>query len=521
MRKTKRQIEDEKYYGGKSLFDFIELEFSQGEENEQQNGELSQHRETANGVERISVSSSSSSLDRQENSTIQLDNTREMGGTLSKHHQESRNVRTNDTSITTSTNGTTNFREQGSGGNERAGTNGYGDTNPNSNQSQSIHSDRTTDLFSFVSRNDDERQGANARRNNQQSVLESTTRDDDFERRNFKSGQKLDFTADDEIYLGSLKDRFQKNIHAIKLLKTIEQENRYATKQEQEILNRFSGWCGIPQAFDHQNKEWEKEFKELISTLDYTEYENAKLSTLDAFYTPKIVIDTIYQGLNHLGFNNDKHTKEIFEPSAGIGSFLSYAKNYSNNYHFTCIELDSISSNILKSLHPNQTIYNKAFEHHLFDKPYDAFIGNPPFGQKKVLDPNDTTLNKSSVHNYFIGNAIKNLKEDGIAAFVVSSYFLDSKNNTIRDYIAEQATFLGAVRLPNNAFKKRANTEVTTDIIFFKKGKDLNIDNKWLESVEYYEDRFDEAEKRGLNHNIFSYFRINEYFKNNPQNILG
>ncbi|EAK6957556.1 hypothetical protein CK622_08080 [Campylobacter upsaliensis] len=147
--------------------------------------------------------------------------------------------------------------------------------------------------------------------------MESTTRDDDFERRNFKSGQKLDFTADDEIYLGSLKDRFQKNIHAIKLLKTI----------EQEILNRFSGWGGIPQAFDHQNKEWEKEFKELISTLDYTEYENAKLSTLDAFYTPKIVIDTIYQGLNHLGFNNDKHTKEIFEPSAGIGSFLSYAKN--------------------------------------------------------------------------------------------------------------------------------------------------------------------------------------------------
>ncbi|MCR2064470.1 SNF2-related protein [Campylobacter helveticus] len=521
MRKTKRQIEDEKYYGGKSLFDFIELEFSQGEENEQQNGELSQHREIANGVERISISSSSSSLDRQENSTIQLDNTREMGGTLSKHHQESRNVRTNDTSITTSTNGTTNFREQGSGGNERAGTNGYGDTNPNSNQSQSIHSDRTTDLFSFVSRNDDERQGANARSYNQQSVLESTTRDDDFERRSFKSGQKLDFTADDEIYLGSLKDRFQKNIHAIKLLKTIEQENRYATKQEQEILNKFSGWGGIPQVFDHQNKEWEKEFKELISTLDYTEYENAKLSTLDAFYTPKIVIDTIYQGLNHLGFNNDKHTKEIFEPSAGIGSFLSYAKNYSNNYHFTCIELDSISSNILKSLHPNQTIYNKAFEHHLFDKPYDAFIGNPPFGQKKVLDPNDTTLNKSSVHNYFIGNAIKNLKEDGIAAFVVSSYFLDSKNNTIRDYIDKQATFLGAVRLPNNAFKKRANTEVTTDIIFFKKGKDLNIDNKWLESVEYYEDRFDEAEKRGLNHNIFSYFRINEYFKNNPQNILG
>ncbi|MGM9095258.1 N-6 DNA methylase, partial [Campylobacter jejuni] len=126
-----------------------------------------------------------------------------------------------------------------------------------------------------------------------------------------------------------------------------------------------------------------------------------------------------------------------------------------------------------------------------------------------------------SVHNYFIGNAIKNLKEDGIAAFVVSSYFLDSKNSTIRNYIAEQATFLGAVRLPNNAFKKRANTEVTTDIIFFKKGKDLNIDKSWLESVEYYDDRFDEAEKRGMHPDVFNDFRINEYFKNNPQNILG
>ncbi|EAJ3187024.1 SAM-dependent DNA methyltransferase, partial [Campylobacter coli] len=276
--------------------------------------------------------------------------------------------------------------------------------------------------------------------------METAARNDGYERRSLKSGQKLDFVSDDEIYLGSLKDRFQKNLQAIKLSKTIEQENRYATKQEQEILNKFSGWGGIPQAFDHQNKEWEKEFKELISTLDYAEYEKAKTSTLDAFYTPKIIIDTIYQGLNQLGFNNDDHTKEIFEPSAGIGSFLSYAKNYSDKYHFTCVELDTISANILKHLHPNQTIYNKAFQHHLFDKPYDAFIGNPPFGQKKILDLNDPTLNKTSVHNYFIGNAIKNLKEDGIAAFVVSSYFLDSKNSTIRNFIAEQATFLGAVR---------------------------------------------------------------------------
>ncbi|WP_432805901.1 SNF2-related protein [Helicobacter apodemus] len=520
MRKTKKQIENEKY-GNKSLFDFIELEFSQGEENEQQGRELSQHREVTGNIERIGISSNSSSVDRQENSTIQLDNTREMGRNLSKHNQESGNVRSNDISNSTNRNGTRNFREQGSRAEENGRANRYGDTSRRTNQSQSIHRDRTSNLFSFISRNDDQRQETRTGGNNQQPILELTARDNGLQGGNLKSGQKLDFISDDEIYLGSLKDRFQKNIQAIKLLKTIEQENRYATKQEQEVLNKFSGWGGIPQAFDHYNKEWEKEFKELINTLDYTEHEKAKTSTLDAFYTPKIIIDTIYQGLNQLGFNDDDHTKEIFEPSAGIGSFLSYAKNYSDKYHFTCIELDTISAKILKNLHPNQTIYNKAFQHHLFDKPYDAFIGNPPFGQKKILDLNDSTLNKSSVHNYFISNAIKNLKEDGIAAFVVSSYFLDSKNNAIRSYIAEQATFLGAVRLPNNAFKKRANTEVTTDIIFFKKGKDLNMDKSWLESVEYYDNRFDEAAKRDMNPDIFNDFRINEYFKNNPQNILG
>lgn len=345
-KKTKRQIEDEKDYGGRSLFDLIELEFSQGEENEQQNRELSEHREVTDNIERTSISSNTPSVDRQENSTIQLDNTREMGRVLSEHNQESRNVRSNDTSIATNTNGISNLGEQRSRQEERTGANRHGDTSRRANKSQSIHSDRTPNLFSFISRNDDERQGADARRNNQQSVLETATRNDGYERRSLKSGQKLDFISDDEIYLGSLKDRFQKNLQAIKLSKTIEQENRYATKQEQEILNKFSGWGGIPQAFDHQNKEWEKEFKELISTLDYAEYEKAKTSTLDAFYTPKIIIDTIYQGLNQLGFNNDGHTKEIFEPSAGIGSFLSYAKNYSDKYHFTCVELDTISANI-------------------------------------------------------------------------------------------------------------------------------------------------------------------------------
>lgn len=255
-KKTKRQIEDEKDYGGRSLFDLIELEFSQGEENEQQNRELSEHREVTDNIERTSISSNTPSVDRQENSTIQLDNTREMGRVLSEHNQESRNVRSNDTSIATNTNGISNLGEQRSRQEERTGANRYGDTSRRANKSQSIHSDRTPNLFSFISRNDDERQGTDAARSyNQQSVLETAARNDGYERRSLKSGQKLDFVSDDEIYLGSLKDRFQKNLQAIKLSKTIEQENRYATKQEQEILNKFSGWGGIPQAFDHQNKE--------------------------------------------------------------------------------------------------------------------------------------------------------------------------------------------------------------------------------------------------------------------------
>ncbi|EIA0995515.1 TPA: helicase, partial [Campylobacter jejuni] len=209
-KKTKRQIEDEKDYGGRSLFDLIELEFSQGEENEQQNRELSEHREVTDNIERTSISSNTPSVDRQENSAIQFDNTREMGRVLSEHNQESRNVRSHDTSITTSSNGISNFGEQRSKQEERSGANRYGDTSGRTDKSQSIHSNRTPNLFSFISRNDDERQGTDTRRNNQQSVLETATRNDGYERRSLKSGQKLDFVSDDEIYLGSLKDRFQK-----------------------------------------------------------------------------------------------------------------------------------------------------------------------------------------------------------------------------------------------------------------------------------------------------------------------
>ncbi len=283
-----------------SLFYFIEEELiitDERKENEQQNGKLSKYENIGKEFKQDSIFTASTGLDRQKNSSIQLNNTGEMDTNLSKYNQKYGNVRINNIGTTTSTDGTSNLGKQRSGQEEISGLNRYGNIDGGANKSQSLYRDRTTNLFSFISRDDDEGQTTKSRENNQRSVLELTTGYDGYEGRSFKSGQKLDFASDDEVYLGSLKDRFQKNLQAIKLSKTIEQENRYATKQEQEILNKFSGWGGIPQAFDFQNKEWEKEFKELINTLDYAEYEKAKTSTLDAFYTPKIIIDTIYQGL--------------------------------------------------------------------------------------------------------------------------------------------------------------------------------------------------------------------------------
>ncbi|EHN0312642.1 SNF2-related protein [Campylobacter coli] len=524
MRKTKKQIENEKY-GNRSLFDLIEIEFTEGENYEQQNRISTKLQPNGKDIQRSILSNATTMVARQEDTTIFSSDIGQMGRDLSKYNQELRPKYINDASTSTNKNGIGSPREQRSGQDERGGNKRYGDSANSRNQPNLFHSSGASEQFSSLAGNDEIRSSKNTgirTGGREQYTLGASKGTFEITQTSVESRKRgLDFQSDDEVYLGSLKDRFQKNIQAIKLLKEIQSQNRYATHSEQEILNKFSGWGGIPQAFDHQNQEWEKEFKELIGLLSYEEYENARHSTLDAFYTPKLIIDTIYQGLNQLGFNNDHNKKDIFEPSAGIGAFLSYAKNYSNNYNFTCTELDKISAQILKTMYPNQKIENKGFQHYLFLHEFDAFIGNPPFGQKKILDLNNVELNKTSVHNYFIGNAIKNLKEDGIAAFVVSSYFLDSKNSRIRDYIAQQATFLGAVRLPNNTFKKRAHTEVTTDIVFFKKGKDINIDNVWLESVEYYDNYLDEAEKRGLNPSLFKYFRINEYFKNHPQNILG
>lgn len=361
--------------------------------------------------------------------------------------------------------------------------------------------------------------GGNDKGHNERESIQQTLNTVSQRSNSSDTSGKIDFTTNKEPNLGSLKEKFRKNVKAIALLKALENENRFATAQEQSILSEFSGWGGISMAFDSQNKEWQNEYKELLNLLDENEYKAARNSTQDAFYTPQIIIDTIYKGLNTLGFNTPEK-KTIFEPSAGVGNFLAFAKNYADNYQFTCTELDDISARLLKKLYPNQDIRHHGFEKYNFVKQFDAFIGNPPFGQKKIVDDN-LNLGNISVHNYFLAKSIDNLKEDGIAAFVVSKYFLDSQNQSVRDFINEKATFLGAVRLPNNAFSKIANTEVSTDILFFKKGKNANLDNKWLESKEYFDDTNEICLKNGFSEQEAKNFKINEYFKQNPQNILG
>ncbi|WP_158653114.1 SNF2-related protein, partial [Helicobacter baculiformis] len=290
-----------------------------------------------------------------------------------------------------------------------------------------------------------------------------------------------DFKTQEERTPTTPKRRYEANVAAIKLLEQLRQEHRKATKTEQEILSRYSGWGSMGVFFDSSQES--PEFLELQTILDPASYYQARTSTLDAYYTPKMIVDAIYESLERFGFNKDGNTKEIFEPSVGIGNFLSYAPPHAN-YHFSATETNSVSARITKMLHPLQNICREKFEKFNFTRDFDAFIGNPPYGENLIYD-GDKDLSGASVHNYFVGKALKHLKEDGILAFVISSSFLDAKDSTMREHIAKQASFLGAIRLPNDVFKG-TGTEVTTDLVFFKKGKDTELHQEFIQSAPYY-----------------------------------
>ncbi len=255
---------------------------------------------------------------------------------------------------------------------------------------------------------------------------------------------KIDFKPSEEVLIRGSKTRYKANIKAIELLKELQAKQEilkggyYATLKEQEILAQFSGWGGLDSYF--KKDQHPEEFKELNALLTKDEFRRAYLSARDAYYTPKLVIDSIYQALDQLGFNNDSHQKEIFEPSLGTGKFIAHAPS-DKNYRFVGTELDPISASISQFLYPNQVIQNIALEKHPFYQEYDAFVGNPPYGNHKIYSFYDKELSNESVHNYFLGKAIKELKDDGIGAFVVSSWFMDAKNPKMREHIAKRHLF--------------------------------------------------------------------------------
>ena len=294
--------------------------------------------------------------------------------------------------------------------------------------------------------------------------------------------------------------RLENNINAIRVLKNLK-ENQ-ASEQEKEILSKYVGWGGLSDVFDENKKgQWENARNYLKEVLTSEEYSNARESTLTAFYTPKIVIDTMYKGLKNLGF--EKGT--ILEPSCGIGNFIGNLPEEFSDSKVYGVELDSLSGNIAKKLYPESNIQIKGFEKTVFsNNSFDIAIGNVPFGDFKIAD-RDYNRNNFMIHDYFFAKSIDKVKSGGIIAFITSSGTLDKKDASIRKYIGERTEFLGAIRLPNNIFKGVAGTEVTSDIIFLKKRNELKQENQdWYELSK---------DKNGLTYN--------KYFVDNPQMIIG
>lgn len=332
-------------------------------------------------------------------------------------------------------------------------------------------------------------------------------------------------TDSDNIGIGTPKQKFRDNINALKVLYTLRKNNAdTATKEEQAILVKYVGWGGLPQVFDEQNQDWQNEYNELKALLTERDYEQARRSTQDAHFTPKNIIDTIYQGLRQFGV---KEKVQVLEPAAGIGNFIGF-KPQDFNAEFTTIEQDIISAEILNYLYPKERKFNIPFQDTLFKNPYfDVTVGNPPFGQTKLYDRNFPQLD-FSMHNYFIAKSMELVKEGGLGAFVVSRYFLDSKNSEHREFISENSHFLGAIRLPNTAFKQNALTEVTTDIVFFQKKteqeKQNNINKGYADWVNVGEKEFESKTfVKFLDKEVAGteLVNVNKYFIDNPEQVVG
>ena len=306
--------------------------------------------------------------------------------------------------------------------------------------------------------------------------------------------------TDDDLGVGGPKQKFARNIEAIRTLFKLEEEHRGATAEEQQVLSQYVGWGGLADAFDPSKDSWAKEYAELKGLLSEDEYAAARSSVLNAHYTSPTVIRGIYDAVERMGFRSGN----ILEPSMGVGNFFGMLPDSMADSRLYGVELDSITGRIAKKLYPQADITVAGFETTDRRDFYDLAVGNVPFGQYKV---NDKAYNKLgfSIHNYFFAKAIDQVRPGGVVAFVTSRYTMDSKDSTARKHMAERADLLGAIRLPNNAFRANAGTDVVSDIIFLqKRDRPADIEPDWVQ-LGKTEDGF----------------AINQYFVDHPEMVLG
>ena len=307
--------------------------------------------------------------------------------------------------------------------------------------------------------------------------------------------------TDDDLGAGGAKTKFKANIEAIRLLQTLDAEQRQATAEEQEVLSRYVGWGGIPQAFDEKNADWAKEYAELKSLLPADEYSEARASTLNAFYTSPTVIKAMYEALSNMGLSKGN----ILEPSCGVGNFMGLVPESMENIKMYGVELDNVSGRIAQQLYQKNKIAVQGFETMQFpDSFFDCVVGNVPFGNYKVPDKRYDRHN-FLIHDYFIAKSLDLVRPGGVVAVVTSSGTMDKKDSSVREYLANRADLVGAIRLPNNAFQRNANTSVVADILFLQKRDRAAVERaEWVDLGTTPEG-----------------YPINQYFAQHPEMVLG
>ena len=306
---------------------------------------------------------------------------------------------------------------------------------------------------------------------------------------------------DNDLGAGGPKAKYKANMEAIHLLQTLEKEERLATPEEQEILSRYVGWGGIPQAFEENNSSWAEEYLELKNTLSAEEYSAARASTLNAFYTSPTVIQSMYEALENMGLKQGN----ILEPSCGVGNFMGLIPESMGKTNMYGVELDPVSGRIAKQLYQKNKIAVQGFEETSYpDSFFDCVIGNVPFGAYQVSDRR-YDRHHFMIHDYFIAKSLDLVRPGGVVAVVTSSGTMDKQNPAVRQYISNRAELLGAIRLPNNAFQRNANTSVVSDILFFQKRDRASIEEpEWLNLKETPEG-----------------YSVNAYFAEHPEMVLG